>query len=247
MRKLILLVCLFFTFLASFSQSHFSAADSLLSYAGLNILGESYTDTASISEEQILILRKEFGKNKRYDPAYEKLVLPALSYFPQLKNYRITFKVRNHGVPLSTRPSFGSIFRHAKKREYMIFISTDTSTKWKDIQMNRVPLMAQFGIIGHEISHIIEFKEKSSFGMMGLGISHISTSYMNKFEFQADSICVAQGMGNYLLAWSTNARRAFGAQDPEQLGVKGEMYTYNERYMSPATIRRYMEESIKNK
>jgi hypothetical protein len=176
MLKLFLLAYLFLIHSTVFSQSHFSAADSLWKYSGLNVLAESYTDTASISNEQILVLRKEFGKNKRYDPAYEKLVLPALSYFPQLKNYRITFKVRNHGVPLSTRPSFGSIFRHARKREYMIFISTDTSTEWKDIQMNRVPLMAQFGIIGHEISHIIEFKEKTGLGLIGLGISHISTS-----------------------------------------------------------------------
>jgi hypothetical protein len=47
--------------------------------------------------------------------------------------------------------------------------------------------------------------------------------------------------------WSINARLAFGAQDPEQPGVKGEMHTYDERYMSPATIRRYMEEAEKTK
>ena len=206
-----------------------------------------YRDTTSISTAHLTDLKNQFGKNKKYAPEYEKLVLPALSFFPQLKDYRVTFKVRNHGAPLSTRPSFGSMFRHARKREYMVFISADTSTEWKAIQLNRVPVMAQLGIIGHELSHIIEFKEKNTFGILGLGINHISTRYMNKFEFQADSICISQGMGDYLLVWATHARRAFGAPDPEQLEVKGEMYNYGERYMSPATIRRYMEEMEKSK
>ncbi len=211
------------------------------------LVGVIYSDTTSISTTHVMNLKKQFGKNKKYAPEYEKLVLPALSFFPQLKDYRITFKVRKQGPPLSTRPTFGSLIRHARKREYMVFISADTSTEWKAIQLNRVPIMAQLGIIGHELSHIIEFKEKNTFGLIGLGINHVSTRYMNKFEFQADSICISQGMGDYLLAWAINARRAFGAPDPEQHGVKGEMYNYGERYMSPATIRRYMEEMEKLK
>jgi hypothetical protein len=206
-----------------------------------------YTDTASIAADQLQELRNEFGKNKKYAQDYEKLVLPALSFFPELKDYRITFKVRNHGAPLSTRPSYGSMIRHARKRTYMVFISSDTSSQWKDIQLNRVPIMAQLGIIGHELSHIIEFKEKNTFGLIGLGVNHVSNDYMNKFEFQADSICIAHGLGDYLLVWATHARQAFGAPDPQQADVKGEMSNYKERYMSPATIRRYMEEMEKNK
>jgi hypothetical protein len=230
---------------AGFSQSglHTNAKETQIVHA----TGPAFTDTASISSIQLQELKDQFGKNKKYSRDYEKLILPALSFFPQLKDYRVTFKVRNHGVPLSTRPTYGSIIRHAKKRTYMVFISSDTTSKWKAIQINRVPLMAQIGIIGHELSHVIEFKSFNSFGLIGLGISHISTKYMNKFEFQADSICIAQGMGDYLLVWSTHAREAFGAPDPQQLNVKGEMYNYNERYMSPATIRRYMEEMEKAK
>ncbi len=209
--------------------------------------GPVYMDTATITDDQLQELKKQYGKNKKYSAEYEKLVLPALSFFPQLKDYRISFKVRNHGAPLSTRPSFGSMIRHARKRTYMVFISADTTTEWKAIQLNRVPVMAQLGIIGHELSHIIEFKEKNTFGLIGLGINHVSTKYMNKFEFQADSICISQGMGDYLLVWATHAREAFGAPDPQQLDVKGEMYNYRERYMSPATIRRYMEEMEKVK
>jgi hypothetical protein len=215
--------------------------------ASAQLTGPIYSDTTSFSSSQLMNLKKQFGKNKKYAPEYEKLVLPALSFFPQLKDYRVTFKVRKHGPPLSTRPSFGSMFRHALKREYMVFISSDTSTVWKAIQLNRVPIMAQLGIIGHELSHIIQFREKNTFGLLGLGINHVSTRYMNKFEFQADSIGISQGMGDYLLVWATHARKAFGAPDPEQLGVKGEMSNYRERYMSPATIRRYMEEMEKLK
>jgi hypothetical protein len=210
-----------------------------------NNLTESYIefrDTASISEDKLLQLKQAFGQHKKYPAGYEKLVLAALSFFPEIKEYRVSFKVRKHGAPLSSRPAYGTIFRHASKREYMVFISADTSTQWKVLQINRVPEMAQIGIIGHELSHIIEFRQKTSFGLIGVGFNHVSTNYMNKFEFQADSICIAHGMGEYLLAWGINARRGFGATDPEQLEVRGEMSNYHERYMSPATIRRYMQE-----
>ncbi len=233
--KYMLLVSLIFFCLSANAQSISNTTDKISSSV-------VYNDTSAINRDYLLELKKKFGKYKYYDPAYEKLVLPALSFFPQLTDYHIRFKVRNHGAPLSTRPSYGSMFRHARKREYMVFISSDTTTEWKAIQLNRVPIMAQIGIIGHELSHIIEFKEKTTLGLVGLGINHISTRYMNKFEFQADSICISHGMGEYLLRWATYTRQALGAPDPEQLNVKGEMYNYRERYMSPATVRRYMKE-----
>jgi hypothetical protein len=245
MKKIGLILVLGMTAIAGFSQTGLHTNEKATQI--ILTTGHAYTDTASISTIQLQELRNQFGKNKKYSREYEKLVLPALSFFPQLKDYRVTFKVRNHGAPLSTRPTFGSVFRHASKRTYMVFISSDTTNEWKEIQLNRVPQMAQIGIIGHELSHIIEFNAFNTFGLMGLGISHMSTKYMNKFEFQADSICIAQGMGDYLLVWSTHAREAFGESDPQQLDVKGEMYNYKERYMSPATIRRYMEEMEKSK
>jgi hypothetical protein len=247
MKKMVLAIVSIMLTMAGLTQTGTVTTDVKGNQTPALTTGPAYTDTAAIAGNQLQELRNKFGQHKKYTPEYEKLVLPALSFFPELKNYRITFKVRNHGAPLSTRPSYGSMFRHASKRTYMVFISSDTSSQWKEIQLNRVPIMAQIGIIGHEISHIIEFKEKNTFGLIGLGVNHISTPYMNKFEFQADSIGIAHGMGDYFLVWAIHAREAFGATDPQQLDLKGEMSNYSERYMSPATIRRYMEEMEKIK
>jgi len=248
MNKILLLFSLNIFICTAYSQSgNLSVNNKELAAVTNQKTGPVYRDTASITTGQLMELKEQFGRNKKYAPEYEKLVLPALSFFPELKDYRVTFKVRKHGAPLSTRPAYGTMLRHARKRTYMVFISADTSTQWKVIQLNRVPEMAQLGIIGHELSHIIEFRDKNTFGLIGLGVNHVSNSYMNKFEFQADSICIAHGMGDYLLVWATHAREAFGAPDPEQIGVEGEMSNYKERYMSPATIRRYMEEMEKVK
>jgi hypothetical protein len=243
MKKCFLFTSMLFIVCLAFSQSASQMQDS--GYKADEVGHQTaveFPDTASISAEKLRWLKEEYGRNKAYPEEYEKLVLAALSFFPELKEYRVSFIVRNHGAPLSSRPSYGTMIRHASKRKYLVFISSDTSNKWKEIQLNRVPQIAQIGIIGHEISHILEFRQKTSVGLIVLGMNHASASYMNKFEFQADSIGISHGMGEYFLAWAIHAREAFGSPDPQQLQVKGEKSNYKERYMSPATIRRYMQE-----
>jgi hypothetical protein len=83
----------------------------------------------------------------------------------------------------------------------------------------------------------------SGLSLTWLGVSHVSKSYMDRFEFLTDSLCIEQGMREYLLAMGIYARKTFGAPDPEQLQVKGEKGNYKERYMSPSTIRLYMADS----
>ena len=243
MKQILLLSGLLLFTLVIFAQSSPEKSNTSIDTTKTNIESHvEFQDTSSISAARFQQLKHEFGQHKKYPAGYEKLVLAAISFFPEIREYRVTFRVRDHGAPLSSRPAYGSMFRHASKREYMVFISSDTSSGWKDIQINRVPVMAQIGIIGHELSHIIEFRQKTSFGLIGVGVSHLSNDYMNRFEFQADSICIAHGMGEYLLTWAIHARQAFGANDPEQRDIEGEMSNYHERYMSPATIRRYMQE-----
>ena len=188
-------------------------------------------------------LRALYGHNKVYPEEFEKQILIALSFYPELKDHRVDFQLRKGYAPLSSRPTYGGLFRSSKKRKYKVFISTGRKDKWDSIILKSAPFDAGVGVLGHELSHVLNFSRMSGLSLTGLGISHVSTKYMNRFEFLTDSLCIEQGMGNYLLAMSIYARKAFGAPDPEQLLVKGEKGNYEERYMSPATIRRYMADS----
>jgi hypothetical protein len=191
-------------------------------------------------------LRALYGHNKVYPAEFENQILIALSFYPELKDHRVDFQLRKGYAPLSSRPTYGGIFRNAKKRKYKVFISTGRKDKWDSILLKTAPFEAGVGVLGHELSHVLNFSRMSGLSLTGLGISHVSTKYMNRFEFLTDSLCIEQGMGNYLLAMSIYARKAFGAPDPEQLMVQGEKGNYRERYMSPATIRRYMADSKVN-
>jgi hypothetical protein len=211
----------------------------------VNVQGQSRT--LSIDKEpvgnDINELKAIYGHNKVYPAEFEEQILTALSFFPELKDHRVDFQLRKGYAPLSSRPTYGGLFRSAKKRKYKVFISTGRNDMWDSIILKNAPFDAGVGVLGHELSHVLNFSRMSGLSLAGLGISHVSTKYMNRFEYLTDSLCIEQGMGEYLLAMGIYARKTFGAPDPEELLVKGEKGNYKERYMSPSTIRLYMADS----
>jgi hypothetical protein len=118
-----------------------------------------------------------------------------------LKKNRINFKVRDKGAPASSRPAWGSLFRSAGKRTYMVIINSGKDSSQFGSIFRNASVPAQVGVIGHELSHVVNFSQKSSFGLIGIGIAHISKSYMDRFEFYTDSLCV-HGLGYYQMSWA---------------------------------------------
>ena len=185
-------------------------------------------------------LRARFANNKKIPAVFEPEILKALSFFPELINNRVHFVLRKGHAPLSAQPTFAGIFKSAAKRKYKVFISTGIKGDWEKFTLKNTPYNARVGVLGHELTHVKNFAKMSGISLVFLGINHLSKNYMNRFEYRTDSLCIAQGMGEYLLASAIFARQIFNAPDPEQLNVPGERGNYKERYMSPATIRLYM-------
>lgn len=185
------------------------------------------------------MLNEEYGINKKLPPGYEKVALRALSFFPELKNNRIHFKVRDKGAPASSRPAWGSLFRSAGKRTYMVFINSGKdSSRFGSIFFNASD-SAQVGVIGHELSHVVNFSKETSLGLMGMGVAHVSKPYMDRFEFYTDSLSIAHGLGYYQMEWAAIFDKMFsgsGMSDP----FKNKNTPTGERYMSVATIKDYM-------
>lgn len=194
----------------------------------------------SQADSSIAWLRENFSNKKKIPADFELEILKALSFFPELKNHRIDFVIRKGHAPLSARPTFGGLLRNARKRKYKVFISSGMKGDWDNFTLKSTPYDARVGVLGHELSHVKNFARMSGISLIGLGINHVSKSYMNRFEFRTDSLCIEQGMGEYLLSCAVFARKIFNVPDPEQLDVKGVRGNYSERYMSPATIRLYM-------
>ncbi len=185
--------------------------------------------------------REHLGVNKAMPTKFEKQILAALRYFPELQKTKIHFKIRSGWGGLSARPSWASLFRRSRNRRYIVMIGDSTKTAHPKVLFSNAGLNAQVGILGHELSHVLYFSRKSSWGLFGTGLGHLSKSHMDMFENKTDSVCIEQGLGYQLLAWSTLLRDA--AVKPATKNVNPTGRKRHERYMTPASIQRVMRNS----
>jgi hypothetical protein len=197
-------------------------------------------DVRPAVEREYDSLKGVYSKNKKFPKRYEKQIVYALSHYPELKDTKIQFKIRNSGAPLSSRPQWGSLLRSAKHRTNMVFIRDTSQNKWSRF-FEESGVNAQVGILCHEIAHVLYFNGKTSMGLIGLGVAHLSSGYMDRFEYETDSVTLERGLGYQLLEWNLFFYKMFGVEDP-YTAANPFMHNGKERYMSPATIRRKMME-----
>ncbi|HSC39768.1 MAG TPA: hypothetical protein VLD19_17910, partial [Chitinophagaceae bacterium] len=139
---------------------------------------------------------------------YRPQLLQAFSHFPELTHTAIQIRIKHAYSPLSTRPRWSTIFRSRDKRAYIITISDSSVSKLAPILFMRLTYEAQVGVLGHELSHVADFSHKRLFGLIRIGVGHLSGRYLDRFEYKTDSLCIEHGLGNYLLAWSIFVREA---------------------------------------
>ena len=190
----------------------------------------------SYSDADYILLKQRRGMNKEIPEVYEKQILLALSYFPELINTHIIFRIKPAHSPLSARPSWLSVIRRKESRVYLITISDSSEKAIMPLLYRNMPFNAQVGVIGHELSHVSDFIRKNSLGLLRIGLGNMSNHFLDRFEYRTDSICIAHGLGYQLLTWSKFVRTTLqykiwrGADNIN----KGPMLI--ERYMNPETI-----------
>ena len=183
-----------------------------------------------------------YGKKKRIPESIRPQVLTALSYYPELKNTRITFRFRKRTTPLASRPRFFSAFLPKGIRSYVITISTESNSKLSPILFKNLPYNAQIGVIGHEIAHTVYYKKRTSFQLIGIASKLGNTKFVDNFEYETDKRTIQHGLGYQLLAWSEFVRSAL--QIKEWTGFNEDEKSFDnsngERYMNPKSIKDYI-------
>jgi len=184
-----------------------------------------------------------FAKNKKIPKEIREQALIALSFYPELEDTKIIFRLKKRKTPLTSRPRISNVFRGKKNRTYVITISSETKHYLAPILFSNLPYNAQVGVLGHEIGHIVEYKTKSSLQLIGLSFKLFNSDYVDSFEFNTDKRTVEHGLGYQLLDWSIFVRKALNVVEWKGASVDlsdGNKPEATQRYMNPETIRKHI-------
>lgn len=127
----------------------------------------------------------------------------ALSYFPELENIEIEFKFKEDIKKsfMQAQPKVGNLFKGKNHRSYYVFMSSKFLIEKEEFSMADVPSDVLIGWLGHELGHIMDYREKSAMGLVIFGFRYItSANYIKEAERAADTYAVNSGMGDYILA-----------------------------------------------
>lgn len=130
-------------------------------------------------------------------------VYVALSHYPELKNTPIEFRFKKNIQKsfMQAQPKISGLLKRKKKREYFVFISEKLKIEDEVFDVTTVPSDVLIGWIGHELGHIMDYRERSGMNMLWFGIKYLSSkTYIQEAERVADTYAVNHGMGKYIIA-----------------------------------------------
>lgn len=132
----------------------------------------------------------------------QEVVQRALAFYPDLQDTRITFKFKKHihKSTMQAQPAFFSLFGPRKKRHYKVLISERFQISGKEFETRDIPPDILVGWFGHELGHIADYKQRSSFNLFFFGLAYLlSDRHIRSTERTADAVAVSRGMESYIL------------------------------------------------
>lgn len=127
----------------------------------------------------------------------------ALSYYPELENIEIEFRFKEDIKKsfMQAQPKIKNLFKGKNSRSYYVFMSNKFLIEEEEFTMADIPSDVLIGWLGHELGHIMDYREKSAVGLVVFGFRYITSShYIKEAERAADTYAVNSGMSDYILA-----------------------------------------------
>lgn len=193
---------------------------------------QSDSVNAVIPDYNVDSLRKIYGIHKTILKQYELQTLVALSYYPELVNEHIRFEYGTINSTAQTTVTLGSLFKKVNK-QYIIIINNDI--KKTGLLLSDAAFEAQVALIGHELSHVTDFKTRGFFDMVWWGISYLVVKQRTKIEIRADKSTIQHGLGWPLYYWTDFVLNHSKAN-------KRYKRMKETKYMQPEDILKYMKE-----
>jgi hypothetical protein len=194
--------------------------------ASIFVSGQQKTDTSQIDFPNMTI-----------PESIREGVEEALAFYPELHNTAIDFVFKDkikHSY-MQAQPRWYGMFQGKKKRRYIIKVSSFFDLSSGDVPVEQLPREILVGWIGHELGHILDYVDRSAFGMMGFGISYVtSKKKMIEAENRADIIAIKHGLGDYILSCKEYVLES-------ELFSKEYRDRIHEHYMSPEEVVEWIE------
>ncbi|HEV7381643.1 MAG TPA: hypothetical protein VGN64_17715 [Dyadobacter sp.] len=139
--------------------------------------------------------------NKKIPLVLSEEINKALSFYPELVDtpIRFQFRQRINGSVMQAQPVLRSFF--TSRRAYQINISALFRLTHAAVPIHQLPPEILIGWIGHELGHIMDYENRSVWGMIRFGLGYlVSLKYVKRAERVADTYAVNHGLGSYIIA-----------------------------------------------
>jgi hypothetical protein len=192
---------------------------------------------AQSTQAELISLHGLHQKSK-IDSSLIKYVKVALPYFgADLKGLKLLIRERKQLIPLTTVPAISNLWHSKKNWKVKINVSNGSAGKLNNILVKNMPDSASTGVIGHELSHAVDFYTHKPRYILQVFFWHLNPKKLDKFEFETDHLAIRKGFGHFLLAWSSTTHSRL---DHQTFNRNKENNVYTERYMSPNTVKKYL-------
>ncbi len=134
-------------------------------------------------------------ESKELPEKYKASILITLEKYPELENDSIEFieKRLNKKVCGFSRPKLNFIFLPRDKHQYKISINKRCTKE--GMVLENFSEQGQIGLIGHELSHIIDYKNKTDWQLTLTGIKYkINKDYKKELERETDRETIKHGL-----------------------------------------------------
>lgn len=160
--------------------------------------GWSCAANRKIEEKKVLYLGNKIIPENILDEARI-----ALSHYPELADVKIEFRYKK-GIKnsfMQAQPRFGDAFKRKEDRTYYVYMSNKFLIEDEEFSMAEVPSDVIIGWLGHELGHIMDYRNKSTLELMNFGVRYLtSEKFIKKAERKADTFAINHRMGNYIFA-----------------------------------------------
>ncbi|WP_405198207.1 hypothetical protein [Christiangramia sp. LLG6405-1] len=127
----------------------------------------------------------------------------ALSHYPELKTTPIEFKFKKNIKKsfMQAQPKLSGFFKNRKNRSYVIYINEKFKIEDETFSVKDVPSEVLIGWLGHELGHVMDYRDRSAIDMLWFGIRYVtSNNYIREAERAADTYAVNHGLGQNIIA-----------------------------------------------